>query len=419
MDSEHVSLGVGSEVVARRGRAGPSGGDMAGVDLSDGAAPRVAVWRNVRVLRAALQTGFVAGVVALGFWLAGNLTSNLDRLGIRRDFDFLQQPAGFRILGSDFEASGTIREALLVGLANSIRVAVVGMILALVLGIVVGVARLSQNWLVARVASGFVELLRNVPPLVLVIVFYQITLDVLPRIQDASVQSGFLLSNRGVWIPWLTFGEGSAPYVATLGLGVGLAVLVARLRRAAFERTGRPARAGLAATATLAVVAVVGWVVLAPPIEPSVPVLEGRLVEGGASLYPEYLSLLLAMVLYTASFIAEIVRGSIQAVPKGQTEAADALGLTPGQRLRRVTLPQALRIAAPATGNEFLNLTKNVSLGVAVGYAELLRVAQTATGNGQPAPQSLSIVLIGYLTLSIIISLVVNLANRRLQLVER
>ena len=358
-------------------------------------------------------------MVALGVWLVSNLTTNLDRLGIRSDFEFLGAPAGFRILGSDFEASGTIREALIVGITNSIRVAVIGMILALLLGIVVGVARLSQNWLVARVASGFVELLRNVPPLVLVIVFYQITLEVLPRIQDAAVRNGFLFSNRGVWIPWVTLGEGSRTYLAVLLVGVAAAVVVGRARRARFERTGEPARAGVLGTTTFLAVAVVGWVVLDPPITPSLPVLEGRLVEGGASLYPEYLSLLLAMVLYTASFIAEIVRGSIQAVPKGQTEAADALGLSPGQRLRQVTLPQALRIAAPATGNEFLNLTKNVSLGVAVGYAELLRVAQTATGNGQPAPQSLSLVLLGYLTLSIIISLVVNFANRRLQLVER
>ena len=392
---------------------------MAGVDLSAADAPRVAVWRDVRVLRGGLQVGFVAGVVAPVPWLFSNLTTNLDRLGIRRDFDFLRQPAGFRILGSDFEASGTIREALVVGIVNSIRVAVIGMILALLLGIVVGVARLSQNWLVARVASGFVELLRNVPPLVLVIVFYQVTLEVLPRIQDAAVRSGFLFSNRGVWIPWVNLGEGSRTYLAVLLVGVAAAVVVGRARRARFERTGEPARAGLLGTATFAAVAAAGWVVLDPPITPSLPVLDGRLVEGGASLYPEYLSLLLAMVLYTASFIAEIVRGSIQAVPKGQTEAADALGLSPGQRLRQVTLPQALRIAAPATGNEFLNLTKNVSLGVAVGYAELLRVAQTATGNGQPAPQSLSLVLLGYLTLSIIISLVVNFANRRLQLVER
>ena len=392
---------------------------MAGVDLSATDAPRVAVWRDVRILRGALQVGFVVGVVALGVWLVSNLTTNLDRLGIRSDFEFLGAPAGFRILGSDFEASGTIREALIVGITNSIRVAVIGMILALLLGIVVGVARLSQNWLIARVASGFVELLRNVPPLVLVIVFYQVTLEVLPRIQDAAVSNGFLFSNRGVWIPWVTLGEGSRTYLAVLLAGLAAAIVVARARRARFERTGEPARAGLLATATFLVVAGVGWLVLDPPITPSLPVLDGRLVEGGASLYPEYLSLLLAMVLYTASFIAEIVRGSIQAVPKGQTEAADALGLSPGQRLRQVTLPQALRIAAPATGNEFLNLTKNVSLGVAVGYAELLRVAQTATGNGQPAPQSLSLVLLGYLTLSIIISLVVNVANRRLQLVER
>ena len=392
---------------------------MAGVDLSATDAPRVAVWRDVRILRGALQVGFVVGVVALGVWLVSNLTTNLDRLGIRSDFEFLGAPAGFRILGSDFEASGTIREALIVGITNSIRVAVIGMVLALLLGIVVGVARLSQNWLIARVASGFVELLRNVPPLVLVIVFYQVTLEVLPRIQDAAVSNGFLFSNRGVWIPWVTLGEGSRTYLAVLLAGLAAAIVVARARRARFERTGEPARAGLLATATFLVVAGVGWLVLDPPITPSLPVLDGRLVEGGASLYPEYLSLLLAMVLYTASFIAEIVRGSIQAVPKGQTEAADALGLSPGQRLRQVTLPQALRIAAPATGNEFLNLTKNVSLGVAVGYAELLRVAQTATGNGQPAPQSLSLVLLGYLTLSIIISLVVNVANRRLQLVER
>jgi general L-amino acid transport system permease protein len=383
------------------------------------ASKRVALWRDVRVLRAALQIAFVVGVVALVLWLFGNLTSNLDRLGIRRDYGFLQQPAGFRILGTDFKASGSIREALLVGLMNSIRVALVGMVLALLLGIGVGVARLSQNWLAARAASAFVELFRNVPPLVLVIVSYQFTLDILPRIEDASVRNGLLFTNRGVWVPWIDAGVGSRAYlVAMLAAGVA-AGLVARWRSARFERTGEPARALLLATLAFVGIALLAWVVLRPPIALSLPELDGRVVEGGFSLYPEYLSLLVAMVLYTAAFIAEIVRGSIQAVHKGQSEAADSLGLTPNQRLRHVVLPQALRIAAPATGNEFLNLTKNVSLGVAVGYAELLRVAQTATGNGQPAPQSLSLVLLGYLSLSIIISLVVNLANRRLQLVER
>jgi general L-amino acid transport system permease protein len=382
-------------------------------------AAHVALWRDVRVIRGVLQFGFVLGVFALVRWLASNLTTNLDRLGIRRDYDFLDQPAGFRILGSDFKASGSIREALLIGLTNAIRVALVGMILALLLGVLVGVARLSQNWLAARAASGFVELLRNVPPLVLVIVFYQVTLDVLPRIENASVRSGVLLTNRGVWLPGFVRGEGAGSYLLVLIGGLLAALTIGRWRSSVFERTGRPAHALPAALAVMVTAALLGWVVLRPPIVLSLPVLDGRAVEGGISLYPEYLSLLLAMVLYTASFIAEIVRGSVQAVARGQSEAADALGLSPGQRLRHVVLPQALRIAAPATGNEFLNLTKNVSLGVAIGYAELLRVAQTATGNGQPAPQSLSLVLLGYLLLSIIISIVVNLANRRLQLVER
>jgi general L-amino acid transport system permease protein len=377
------------------------------------------LWRDVRVLRGVLQVAFVVGVFLLLGWLFGNLVTNLDRLGIRRDFAFLQQPAGFRILGSDFAASGTIQSALVVGLINTVRVALVGMVLALLLGIVVGVARLSRNWLVARVSSAYVELFRNVPPIVLVIVFYQVTLDILPRIEDAWAGGGFILSNRGVWSPWVEVGEGSRTFLLALLGGAVAGLLVSRWRTATFERTGVAARAGIFATATVVLVALVAWLILEPPIALTVPVQEGRIVEGGTSLYPEYLSLLLAMVLYTASFIAEIVRGSIQAVHRGQTEAADALGLAPGQRLRLVVLPQALRIAAPATGNEFLNLTKNVSLGIAVGYAELLRVAQTATGNGQPAPQSLTLVLAGYLSLSISISLVVNFANRRLQLAER
>jgi len=382
-------------------------------------ASRTPLWRDVRVLRVLLQVGFLIGAFSLVLWLFGNLATNLDRLGIRRDFAFLDQPAGFRILGSDFSASGTIREALLVGLMNTVRVALIGMALALLLGIVVGVARLSRNWLVARVASAFVELLRNVPPLVLVIIFYQVTLDILPRLQDASVTAGVVVSNRGVWIPWIEVGTGSGPFAAVLVLCIAAAAAVGRWRLHRFDRTGEPARSGTFAAATLVGLAVAAWLILDPPISASLPEIDGRIVTGGAQLYPEYLSLLLAMVLYTASFIAEIVRGSIQAVHQGQAEAADSLGLTPGQRLRLVVLPQALRIAAPATGNEFLNLTKNVSLGIAVGYAELLRVAATATGNGQPAPQSLTLVLLGYLSLSIIISLVVNFANRRLQLVER
>ncbi len=378
-------------------------------------------WRDVRVIRVVLQVGFVVATVALVRWLFGNLTSNLDRLGIRRDFAFLDQPAGFSILGApDFRAQDTIQNALLIGMGNAIRVAILGIVLSLLIGVVVGVARLSRNWLVARSASAFVEALRNIPPLVLVIFFYLGVLAALPRLDEATfVGDVAIVSNRGIWIAWLTVGEGSRPFLTAAAVALVAAIGVAVWRMRVFDRTGTPHRRLLWATVTFVAVTAIAWSVLQPPIEPSLPVLDGRVVTGGAWLYPEYLSLLISLVLYAASFIAEIVRGSILAVHKGQAEAADALGLSSSQRMRYVILPQALRIAAPAIGNEFLNLSKNVSLGIAVGFAEILRVANTAAGNGQPAPQLLIVVLLGYLTLSLIISVIVNIFNRRLQLVER
>jgi general L-amino acid transport system permease protein len=381
---------------------------------------RPPLWRDVRVIRIVLQVAFLVASIALVRWLASNVVTNLDRIGIRRDFGFLDQPAGYRVLGSDFQAQGRIREALLVGLGNSIRVALIGILLALVIGIVVGVARLSTNWLVAKSASIFVEALRNVPPLVLVIFFYLAVIAALPRIENArQFGSAAIVSNRGIWVAWFSVGEGVRPFGLALLVGLSLAVLVGRWRTLRFDATGVPHHRLLFGLLTLLAAGAVAWVILDPPITASLPVQDGRLVEGGLWLYPEYLSLLISLVLYAASFIAEIVRGSILAVHRGQSEAADALGLSRSHRMRYVVLPQALRIAAPAMGNEFLNLTKNVSLGIAVGFAEILRVATQAVGNGQPAPQLLLIVLLAYLGLSLIISTVVNIYNRRLQLVER
>jgi general L-amino acid transport system permease protein len=377
-------------------------------------------WRDVRVIRVVLQVTFLLASIALIRWLAGNVVTNLDRIGIRRDFGFLDQPAGYRVLGSDFQAQGRIREALLVGLGNSIRVALIGILLALVIGVVVGVARLSTNWLVRRSASIFVEGLRNVPPLVLVIFFYLAVIAALPRIENArQFGSAAIVSNRGIWVAWFTVSEGARPFGLALLVCLALAVIVGRWRTQRFDATGVPHHRLFYGLLTLLAAGAVAWALLDPPITSSLPVQDGRLVEGGLWLYPEYLSLLISLVLYAASFIAEIVRGSILAVHRGQSEAADALGLSRSHRMRYVILPQALRIAAPAMGNEFLNLTKNVSLGIAVGFAEILRVATQAVGNGQPAPQLLLIVLLAYLGLSLIISTVVNIYNRRLQLVER
>jgi general L-amino acid transport system permease protein len=377
-------------------------------------------WRDLRIIRVALQVAFVASVVGAFAWLYTNLVTNLARQGIRSDFAFLEQRAGFTILGTDFQARQPISEALLTGLGNSLRVGIIGIILALVLGVVIGVARLSSNWLLKRAASAYVELLRNVPPLVLIAFFYFAVLTQLPTVDNAITPLELMvLSNRGLFLPWFEVAEGSQLFLTFVAAGVVAAVLVGVWRSRRFDATGEPHHRLLYGLLTLIAVGTLAWLALGRPVTLSLPSLEGRIVDGGTEILPEYGALLVALVLYTSSFIAEIVRGSIQAVPRGQTEAGSALGLSWFVRLRYVVLPQALRIATPATGNEFLNLQKNVSLGVVIAYPELLRVARQAVGNGQPAPQLLLIALVGYLAISLVIAAIVNVANRRLKLVER
>lgn len=378
-------------------------------------------WRDIRIIRIALQVAFLLVGVFVVLWLYTNLSANLQRLGIRQDFGFLDQPAGFAILGTDFRGTQTIQEALLTGIGNVLQVAVIGIAIALVLGLAVGIGRLSSNWLVRRSASLYVEVLRNVPPLALIIFFYYaIITTLLPGIADAWEPGGIaVLSNRGIYVPWIEIDEGANLFVISLVVAAIVGVVVARWRTKVFENTGAPHHRVLWFLGTFVVIAAVAWLLLDRPTTPTIPSRDGRLVEGGAQLYPEYGALLISLALYTSAFIAEIVRGSIQAVPKGQNEAAQALALSWGARLRHVILPQALRIATPATGNEFLNLTKNVSLGLFIAFADVLRVARQAIGNGQPAPQLVFLALLSYLVLSFILAAITNAANRRLQLVER
>lgn len=377
-------------------------------------------WRDVRVIRVVLQIAFVVAVFGVLYWLFDNLTTNLRTLGIRRDFAFLDQPAGFTILGSDFSSSQPIRDGLRVGLVNTLKVAIPGVLAAFVLGLVVGVARLSANWLIRRAAGIYVEVLRNVPPLVLITFFYLGVITQLPGISDAIELPGLgIYSNRGLWIPWVNVDEGAIAFLAAIAFAVLVAVGVGIWRTRRFDATGVPHHRMLWGLAVVVVLTLVAWLVFDRPTELSVPVRDGRSVDGGLRLIPEYGALLLALLLYTSAFIAEIVRGSIQSVPRGQNEAAEAVGLSWFDRLRYVVLPQALRVATPPTGNEFLNLSKNVSLGVFIAYAELLRISRQAIGNGQPAPQLVFLALGGYLLISLAWALITNFANRRLQLVER
>ena len=381
---------------------------------------RPPLWRDVRVVRVVAQVAVLVAVGAFLAYLWDNLTANQRALGIDSSFDFLDQQAGFAIAYSDFDPSDTVLAAILTGLRNTVTVAAVGIVLTLVIGTLIGIARLSSNWVVARLAGTFVEVLRNVPPLLVIVFVNSAALASLPPIDDATDVGGvLLLSVRqvGVLVPR---GDGSGGlYLALLVAAVVGAVLLARWRQAREEATGVRARRWGWALGLVALVAVGGWFALDAPVVLSRPEVVGRAIEGGTVMGLPFVSVLVGLTLYTSSHVAEIVRGSILAVPRGQNEAATAVGLTNSQRLRYVVLPQAFRIALPPMINQFLNLTKNTSLGVAVAYSEALYVTNTVIGNGDPAIQSMLLVMGLYLVLSLAISLVANVANHRLRLVER
>ncbi|MBN2622131.1 MAG: ABC transporter permease subunit [Acidimicrobiales bacterium] len=377
---------------------------------------RPPLWRDVRVLRIAFQVAVLVAVVAFVAYLYDNLLAN----DVELDFGFLDQQAGFRIAYTDLRPSDTVQAALLTGLRNTITVALVGIVLTLVLGTVLGIARLSGNWLVRRVASVYVEVLRNLPPLLVIVFVNAAALATLPPIAEANEVGGVLvLSVSEFGVVSLRADGNGLPYLALLVAGLVVALALAAWRGRVEERTGAPARRWLWGGGVFVAVAVAGYVALSAPVVLSRPEVVGLSVEGGNRMGLPFVAVLVGLVLYTSSHVAEIVRGSIQAVPKGQTEAAGAIGLSGGQRLRYVVLPQAFRIATPPIINQCLNLTKNTSLGVAVAFAELMAVTNTVIGNGQPAIPSILVAMGLYLVLSLSISLVANVANHRLRLVER
>ncbi len=375
-------------------------------------------YRDVRVLSWAFQLLVFGLIAAVVYWLFGNFQRNTANSGIPTNFDFLANPASFAIPGADFDSNESVRNAYVVGILNTIRVAVVGIILATILGILIGIGRLSKNWVVRKITTVYVEVLRNLPLLVIMtFTFLGVVLQVLPRIEDSWVPLGLLVvSNRGIGVPW---------YQDTSGLSLLLVLfvgflgwwLIARWRHSVSDRTGEASRAGLYGGGFFIAVLVIGWLLLGASY--TLPVVDGLQIAGGIRIDPSYFAVLIALVIYTASHIAEIVRGSIQAVPLGQGEAATALALSGFQRMWNVVLPQAMRIAIPPLGNQYLNLIKNSSLGAGFAYFELTNVTQVTVGNGSPAVPAFTLALVFYIVLSLIASSFVNLANRRFKLVER
>ena len=378
-------------------------------------------WRDVRVLRIAAQILVVVIVGVVAAFMVRNLMTAMNERGLGFGFGFLNRSAGFDISESPipYSSTDTYGKAFLVGLLNTLFVSFIGIILATVLGIVVGVARLSPNWLLRRITSAYVELMRNTPLLVQLVLIYFAVLLQLPSVaQTLTLPGSIFLNQRGVFVPGPQLNAGFGVWLGFAAVGVGILVAARAVARRR-EDAGRPVP-GLRAAGWLAllVLIVAGWIVAAPvAFDP--PIRERFNFVGGLSLSPEFTALLVGLVLYTAAFIGEVVRGGIQAVRRGQLEAARALGLSEGDTLRMIVFPQALRIIVPPLTSQYLNLAKNSSLAVAIGYPDLFKVGQTmANQTGQPVP--VIILIMGtYLAISLATSLLMNIYNRRVQVLER
>jgi general L-amino acid transport system permease protein len=393
---------------------------MSASDLRDHP-PKVSFWNDPDKRWLALQCGLALAIILIAWSAWSNMQANMAARGLVFGWDYLNRAANFAVGESiiPFAPSDTYGRALVVGLLNTLRIAIAGILLTTVLGIALGIMRLSSNPLLARLVTAYIEVMRNTPLLLQLFLWYAI-INALPGPRQAvPFGPGMYLSNRGMKVPWVEWTPALWPVVwAVVAAAIGAFILKRRFD-ARRDATGAappvlPFAIGLLVGLPLAALALQGF-----PATLSVPVLEGFNFSGGVSLSPEFAALLMGLVLYTAAFVAEIVRGGIQSVYKGQWEAARALGLNAGQLMRLVILPQALRVIIPPLTSQFLNLTKNSSLAVAIGYPDLVHVSNTTMNQTGRAVEAILVFASIYLALSLITSAFMNWYNARVAIRER
>jgi general L-amino acid transport system permease protein len=379
-------------------------------------------WRSRATRGLIYQVLAVAAIATVIGFLAHNTLENMRVRGIQSGFGFLLQPAGFDIGESvfAFDSADPYWKAFLVGLANTLRAAVVGIVLTTILGTLIGIGRLSRNFLVRNLCTAYVELFRNIPVLLQLLMWYFVLNEWLPPVSDAlNPFPGIFLSKSGMAFPIPDWERGHLVTVAGLMLGIAVAWFYRRQARAHFERTGIARPMLWPALCLVAAGALLGWVAGGAPTALELPVRNDLNVSGGGAVTPEFLAVTIGLTIYTASFVAEIVRSGIQSVPWGQTEAAGALGLTRGQALKLVLLPQALRVIIPPLTNQYLNLTKNSSLAVAVGYPDLVSISNTTLNQTGRAVECIAVIMAVYLTLSLATAALMNWYNARSAILER
>lgn len=379
--------------------------------------------RDVRFWKIAGQVIAMVLIVTGLAILADNLIYNLQELGIELGFGFLNNQASFDIGERliNYSPSDSFGRALLVGLINSLRVTVLGIILATIVGLIAGIARLSDNWLVRNIALVYVEIFRNVPLLLQLFFWYfAVFLQLPPVDRSIKLTNAIALSQRGVVIPWINGNAATGIWGVLLAIGIVGATWVWRWRMRMMLEQGRPSQPVLWAVGAIAIALLLALVITRrEPFLLSLPQVKNGAITGGLRLSPEFCALLIGLVLYTGSFIAEIVRGGIQAVPKGQWEAASALGLKSGRVMQLVILPQGFRVIIPPLTSQYLNLAKNSSLAIAIGFSDIYQVASTTFNQTGRAVEVMLLIAVTYLTISLLISLVMNFINSKVQLKER
>lgn len=387
------------------------------------AKPSRASWINDPQVRGLIYQVLAVAILAIViYWIIGNTTENLRQRGISSGFNFLDRRAGFDVAQSliDYSSNSTFGRALIVGFLNTALVAVCGIITATILGFLVGVGRLSGNWLISRICTVYVEVFRNIPPLLVIFFWYLGVLAVLPAVRDSiALPFGSFLNGRGFFIPAPILEPGAWLVGVAFLVGIALSWFV---KRQAYKRqmaTGQQFPVLWTSIGLILGLPILAYLLAGMPISFDYPILGTFNLTGGWNVRPEFLSLYLALSFYTASFIAEIVRAGILGVNRGQSEASHALGLRNGPTLRLVIVPQALRIIIPPLTSQYLNLTKNSSLAVAIGYPDLVQIGQTTMNQTGQAIEVVAIWMAVYLSLSLSTSLFMNWFNAKMALVER
>lgn len=372
-------------------------------------------WRDIRVLRVLFQILFLVGIFLLAGILYTNMLRGLDNLNLKLDLDFVGNEAGFLISeGVDYEPSESYLKAFSVGVLNTIKVSLIGVVCATLLGLFFGIARLSTNWLIRNIATAYVECFRNIPLLLQIIFWYAVVIK-LPKVGNSiSLLESVYINNRGIYLPSLEPSSGMLIWVGFLNVGFIFAAIlyIVRWRKLkALDIHGFRAKWALP---VFFIVAFIGWF-LTPgrPLTSDIPVLGVFNFSGGFRLSPEFSALLIGLSVYTGAYIAEIVRSGIQAVSKGQREAARSVGLNGAQTLRLIILPQAVPIIIPPLTSQYLNLAKNSSLAVAIGFPDLFNIGNTVMSQtGQSIPV-FTMIMVSYLVMSLSTSAAMNWYNRR------